>query len=188
MQKISAFSLLLASSVALMVVGCGNDAPPAKPANTAPVAAPAPVAAADPLAPRYQASLAEGIDFRKQGYPAFLAAVSGMSGYESAHRWTEGPVVKFEFAQALPAKFNLSIEASAFGPNGNQPIVIRAGKVEKSLTFKAEMSAQSAVFEGVDGVKTLEIAIPKPTAPKDIDPNSGDPRKLGLSMVSLKVQ
>jgi hypothetical protein len=49
-----------------------------------------PVAAASvPAKVVYEATLAQGIDFKKDGYPAFIAQVAGMSGLEPWGRWSD---------------------------------------------------------------------------------------------------
>jgi phosphoglycerol transferase len=187
--------------VLLVLIGllsaCGEDPKPKAQAvdpSAASVAA-ATNLAADPLAPRYESSLAEGIDFKKPGYPSFLAEVSGMSGREDWGRWTDGPVAKFRFKQPLPGKFTLLINAGAIGPNFGKPILVRAGKVERKFTAKNPAATTppgvatfALSFDGVDGTDTIEIVPPKPTRPKDMDPKSDDERMLGVGMVSLKLQ
>ena len=44
----------------------------------------------DPLGPRYEVTMMDGIDFTKPGYPTFLSDVSGISGPEPWGRWTDG--------------------------------------------------------------------------------------------------
>jgi len=164
-----------------LLSGCGEDVKPKTQAAANP--------AADPLAPRYEASLAEGIDFKKPGYPTFLAEASGLSGLESWGRWTDGPVAKFRFKQPLPSKFTLLISVGAIGTNVGKQIIVRAGKIEKAFTVKGpEATAYALNFDGVDGIDTLEIVPPKPTRPHDIDPKNADTRLLGVAMVYLKVQ
>lgn len=186
---------ILAVVWGVALAGCG-DKPEAKVAAEA--AAPAPVStsgaqAADPLAPRYEASLAEGIDFTKSGYPTFLVEVSGMSGHEAWGRWTdaaEGATAKFRFVQPLPQKFALELKANAFGPNLGRPVKVRAGAVEKEFVVKDAQAPELHVltFDGVNGADTIEIVPPQPTSPKQLDPQNGDQRMLGVSLVSLQIK
>lgn len=156
--------------------------------------APANVAApvvVDPPKP-YVATLEEGIDFRKPLYPTFIAEVSGMSSYEPTIRWTEGPLVKFRFKQPLPKIFTLEIAAISFGPNLGLPIKVRVGGVEKNFVIPKVPTKDSAAYKltfKTDGKSdTLEIMPPKPTSPRELDPKSGDTRKLGIAFVSLKIK
>jgi phosphoglycerol transferase len=170
------FGLLLV--LIALLSGCGKD-------PDTPVAA---TKNLDALAPRYEASLAEGIDFKKPGYPSFLAEVSGMSGYEPWGRWSLGPVAKFRFKKILPSKFTLLIRANAFGPNVNQPIIVRAGEVEQEFTGTSNATEFTLSFEGVKDTDSIEIHLPKPTQANALDPKSTDMRLIGLAMVFLKLQ
>ena len=140
------------------------------------------------------AELADGIDFKKQGYPDFLAKVSGMSGYEPWGRWTDatvGSVAKFRFRQVLPRKFILEITAIAFGPNYGAPVKVRVGGVEKTFVItptKKEADTYRLAFETDGTADTLEITPPKPTSPSEINTKSGDARKLGIAFISLKIK
>ncbi len=143
----------------------------------------------DQMAPKYEASLAEGIDFKKPGYPSFLAEVSGVSGKEDFGRWSDGAVARFRFKQLLPSKFAVLITAGAFGPNLGKPVIIRVGKAEKEFVVKtAEPVEYSVNFEGINGVDTIEVVSQKPTRPKDIDPKNDDSRLLGVALVQLRIQ
>lgn len=137
------------------------------------------------------AELADGIEFKKQDYPDFLAEVSGMSGHESWGRWTDatiGPVAKFHFKQALPRKFTLEISANAFGPNIGAPVKVRVGSVEKSfVTTGNEPAPYRLDFETDGTADTLEIIPPDPTSPHELDPSNGDTRKLGLALIKIRL-
>lgn len=190
-SRISATVLVLISFAALF--GCGDKSEPKSQiagANApSPAVQPVPV---DPLGPRYEATLAEGIDFKKPGYPTFLAEVSGMSGNENWGRQSDannGAVVKFRFKQPLPRNFTLEITANAFGPNLGKPIKVRVGAVEKTFVHKDGSSAgtYSLVFESTNGADTIEIVSPKPTSPAELK-MGGDTRKLGVGLISLKIR
>ena len=199
-----------ATLVAVALLGaCGEDpkskAPttaavpaPASAAVTsaaAPVATTAPAPATDPLAPAYDATLAQGIDFRKPGYPTFLSGVSGVAGHEPWGRWTEGSVARLRFKSPLPPSFTVSIEAGAIGPNVGKPIVVKAGKVEKTFTVAGGtvgpppgIATFTLDFAGVEGADTIEIIPPAPVRPKDMSAKSDDTRLLGVGLVALKIQ
>ncbi len=176
--------------LSLLQIAAAGAAPAA--GKTAPAATPAPTRVADPLAPRYEATLTEGIDFKKPGYPNFLAEVSGMSGYEPWGRQSDannGAPVKFRFKKPLPSKFTLEIKANAFGPNLGKPIKVRVGSVEKTFIHKDAKNpgTYTLVFEGTKGADTIEIVSPVPTSPSELK-ISADTRKLGVSLISLKIR
>jgi hypothetical protein len=186
---------LVAAALSLALSGCG-DKQESKPAATAAVRppaapAPAPAPAADPLGPRYEASMAEGIDFSKPGYPTFLAEVQGMSGREDWGRWTDGrlaPAARFKFKQPLPKTFTLVIKAGVFGPNLGKPVAVRVGGVEKTFVHKDNAKAETyrLSFELPGAADTVEIAPPEPTSPKEQNSANQDQRKLGVSIIRLQ--
>jgi phosphoglycerol transferase len=178
------FNVLILSSL-LVLSACGDKPQPQTTAAAAPAPAPAVVV--------YEATLAQGIDFRKDGYPAFIAQVAGMSGLETWGRWSDadagGPVVRFTFTDKLPATFNLVVTANAFGPNEGKPIQVKAGQVTQDWTIKnaAESGTYTIKLEKVDG-NTLEFTPPAPTSPASLNKDTPDPRKLGIGFVSLKIE
>jgi phosphoglycerol transferase len=181
---------LLLSTVACvaLLAACGDKAPESVSAS-APAPAAAPVVAAPVV---YQASLSEGIDFKKEGYPSFVAEVSGMSHFESWGRWSDadagGPVVRFKFKDKLPASFALVLQANAFGPNEGKAVKVKAGQVSQDWVIKNADPAGTYTlkFANVDS-DTIEFTPPSPATPKSQGVNE-DMRVLGIGFVSLKVQ
>lgn len=173
------------------LAGCGEKSEPKVQitvGSAAPAVAPVTVST-NALEPRYEATLAEGIDFKRPGFPNFLTEVSGMSGYETHGRWTEGgPVAKFRFKKALPKKFTLIIVAGAFGPNSGPPVKVRLGNVEKTFVItNKDPNTYRLMFESDGIADTLEFFPPKPISPSEVLPNNGDTRKLGIGFQSLRI-
>lgn len=141
---------------------------------------------------RYPASLSEGIDFSRPGYPDFIAEVSGLSSYEKTHRWTdalEAPSARFRFKEPLPERFVLEIEADAFGPNGSQPTVIKLDQSTATVYFLAHDTKTHYVeLTNPGGADTLEIIPPQPTSPLAFDRSSGDTRKLGIALKRIAIR
>jgi hypothetical protein len=145
------------------------------------------VATVDPLGPRYESTLEEGIQFAKAGYPSFLQSVSGVSGYEPWGRWTEGKEVVFKFKKKLPKKFTLELTAQAFGPNVNEPLTVKLGKITKGVTLTSDRPKVYMVqLSGVD-TDALILLPAKPTTPKSMGVNE-DLRSLGIGLVKLKIK
>jgi phosphoglycerol transferase len=171
----------------LGVAGCG-DKPESKAQivveSAAPPAAPAP---ADPLGPRYEATLAEGIDFKKPGYPNFLMEVSGMSVNEPWGRWGVGPRTIFFFKEKLPERFKLTLIADTLWPNKNEPILVKVGNVVQEFKVGKPSQTYTLDFENHGGQKTIEFVVPKPVVPKEAGINS-DTRPLSVAFVSLKIE
>jgi phosphoglycerol transferase len=188
-------TLLIASACSLALLsGCsdksGAGAPlvstPALSGTAAPV--PATVAATDAASPAYEATLAQGIDFSKTGYPSFLTDMSGLSGAESWGRWTDanlGASVQFHFKNALPQQLKLILETKDFfGVNADQKIVVRVGAKHQEFSFNSEDQIQHVelTFTDVGAANTIEIIVPKHS-----EPTATDTRKMGLGLASLKI-
>ena len=177
--------------VLLAIAACGERAVDKSPAPPATTAVAAPSALTDALAPRYEATLAEGIDFRKRGYPNFVAEISGISGFEEWGRWSDagqGASVRIRFREPLPVKFTLEITASAFGPNLGQPMRVRVGQAEQSFTHGDPLNPGSyrLKFELSAPADAVEIVPPKPISPAEVA-GTQDVRKIGVGLVALKV-
>lgn len=171
--------------------GCGEKVEPKAETVAGHVVPATAVVPAFPLKP-YDATLDEGIDFKKQGWPSFLAEASGLSGYEPWGRWTDalsGSGAKFRFKQALPKRFILEITGHPYGPNLDQSVKVRVGKVEKSFVMdKKDANTYRLAFETDGAADMLEITPSKPTSPQEIDPKNGDTRKLGIALTALKIK
>ena len=115
-----------------------------------------------------------------------------MSGYEPWGRWTDasaGPVAKFRFRHALPRRFALELKAGGFGPNIGLPVKVKVGTAEQTFVLSAKQDPETyrLIFETDGTADTVEITPPKPTSPNEIDPKNRDPRKLGLSLFSIRI-
>lgn len=185
-------ALFLAAFTFISLAGCDTAPQPeaieptaAEPAVVAPAAVPAP--ALPSLEPRYTATLAEGIDFARPGYPDFLTEVSGISGPEGWGRWTDatlGQTARLRFAQPLPAHFTLNLKVrDFFGVNANKDIVVQAGGQKQTFVLQPEMDQEvKLTFDGVANADTIEIVAPGASTPTDTDS-----RKLGIGLISLSI-
>lgn len=135
----------------------------------------------------YSATLNEGIDFTKHGYPTFIAEVTGMSAYEPWGRWTDGAKAVFRFNQQLPKRFTLVIQANVFGPNIGQAVKIKVGVMQQEFKVSQQGEIQRLDFTLPESTDTIALIIPKPTSPKDLQIGE-DPRQLGLGLIKLQIQ
>ena len=140
---------------------------------------------------QYNASLADGIDFKKAGYPSFLQYVSGIAQKEPWGRWSDaqqGKTIRLGFVDPLPEYFQLEIEAMGYGPNANLPTIVRIGEQEKSLIIGRAAKTYTLEFKNILGADAIEIIPPKPIFTRELDdPSSTDPRKLGLGLMRIKI-
>lgn len=146
----------------------------------------APSASAPSLSETYPATLSEGIDFTKPGYPSFIINVSGMSGHEPWGRWTDGEKVTLQFKEPLPQKFTLVIQANAFGPNVNEAVQVKIGTTQQALKVTEQGQTHRLAFDLSASANTIELLIPKPTSPQELKVGD-DPRKLGLGLIKLQI-
>jgi phosphoglycerol transferase len=138
-----------------------------------------------PQTSKYEASMAEGIDFKKPGYPIFIKSVQGIAGHEPWGAWTDGSVATFQFNQPLPQHFVLEISGGAWESNVNKPVGITIGEVRKEAIFKGdpfngpETVSLDYTLTGVDD--SIQIIVPYPVGgPKDT-------RLIGVGLISLKI-
>lgn len=146
------------------------------------------------LEPRYEASLSEGIDFSKKGYPKFLKAVHGISAWEDWGRWSDANESEFPnavdivFKEALPIKFQIELSSKAFGPNVNKPVEVIVGKKSYFFTLSSPDTNVNKIeiVENKDG-NAIRLIVPAPISPKQMNTQSDDTRKLGIGLVKLKI-
>ncbi len=200
-MKISAVRFLLLTSTCglLLLTGCGGkpeagapnagSSTPSASASTATAGAmAAPLVSADAAAPAYEATLEQGIDFSKTGYPSFLTDMSGVSNAEPWGRWADvklGAEVRIRFKQALPQQFKLALDVKDFyGTNAGQNIVVRVGEKQQEFMFDSADKSQHVelAFSDVGVANTIEIV-----APKHAEPTATDSRLMSLGLVSLKI-
>jgi phosphoglycerol transferase len=170
--------LLMAALVCMALVACGErtEVAPKSAATPAPVA----------VTPAQPASLADGIVFSKATLPDFVAKTEGIAQAEPFGRWTDGAKAVVEFKEPLPRKFDLVVEAAAFGPNAGQPVKVTIGAVTQDLVFANDMpkgtETKRLAFSLDQPANRIELAIPRPTRPP-----GNDVRELGIALVSLKI-
>ena len=138
-------------------------------------------------APRYAATLGDGVQFWKPGLPLFLADLTGVSLHEPWGRWTDGPVAVLTFTEPLPSRFALVVTAATYGPNIGQPVAFVVDGITRTATFETELGSgppdvREITFETPARSNRLEIRPRHPTRPP-----SGDHRRLGLALIQLQI-
>ena len=170
----SRFTLVVVALVALNLVACGKTEEPTK-------------VSAVVIKDGYNATLAEGIQFAaKPNYPSFIKSVTGMSGYETSGRWTEGKNVVFTFTQNLPATFTLELDlGGAFGPNVGKVVQIQAGGWKQQFVADAKPSNNKFLVKTNAPTDSIEFTIPEPKSPKEL--GADDTRQLGIMFKRLSI-
>lgn len=115
-----------------------------------------------------------------------------LSSPESWGRWTDGSPVIFKFPANLPEDFKLSLNVGdAFGLNLGKDIVVDIGGQIQTFKGPARSSDPSQPniisleFKGTN-TNIIKIICPSQISPKEMGV-SNDPRKLGISLISLEI-
>ncbi|MCE0825102.1 phosphatidylglycerol--membrane-oligosaccharide glycerophosphotransferase [Buttiauxella sp. A2-C2_NF] len=133
---------------------------------------------------------ADSFIFNVPGAPLEVKAYSGISRPEEWGRWSNAnlaPEVKIEYAEPLPEKFDLVITAKAFGPNVGQPMPVKIGSQQQTLTLGEELTTTTLHFDNPERSNLLEIIPPQPQLSNEGNILGHEPRKLGIGMGDIKV-
>lgn len=136
---------------------------------------------------RYQA---DSFIFNVAGAPQSVKQFSGVSRPEAWGRWSNAntaPQVKIEYLEPLPERFDLVLIAKAFGPNVGEPVSIKVGDQEQTITFGDRLSTVTLRFENPEGSNVLTIEPPKPQLSNEGNILGHEPRKLGVGLAELKI-
>jgi phosphoglycerol transferase len=141
----------------------------------------------DPLGPRYESNLSEGIIFNRDGYPSFVSGFKGISGKESWGRWTDSQEAVIEFISPLPRKFTLKIKAGASSAVVNNSVNIIIGDAQFNTKFVSQEPTEVEVNVTTDGkAKSITIKFPILKSPKELGLGA-DTRHLGLALIRLQI-
>lgn len=139
---------------------------------------------------RYQATLAEGIDFRRSDLPVFVKEIKGLSGTEPWGRWSDGKLsksVEIKFFKSLPVSFTLVLRAMSFGPNSVAPVRIQVSDHVETVIFSGSMEEKRIRVVTKDPVFKIEIFPLFPKSPSSAGVNS-DTRELGICVERIWIE
>ena len=125
------------------------------------------------------------LDFSKP-LPASVKSTRGLAAPESFGRWSQDKEVVLVLNEPISGDLQVTIEASAFGPNVGQPFSIALGDVEQPLLLGTTAQAHTLYFPDVADARSLVIRVPQPTSPQQLGIGQ-DPRLLGISLVRLSM-
>lgn len=125
------------------------------------------------------------------GLPEQVKAITGVSGVEEWGRWSDAnlaPAVDIDYVDPLPKRFDLVLRARAYGNNVGEPISVRVGDEERFVSLGEQDSTVTLRFDNPRGAQKISITPPAPTEPKESASGGFTPKKLGIGLVSLKVE
>lgn len=130
------------------------------------------------------------IDFKNAAWRGLVAKQTGLyNPPEPWGAWSIGDTIKLEFVKPLPRKFNIILNARAFGPNTNLDFVLKIGS--QAIPFKVNAYPEFVnviiPVENHSRLNIIEINIPKPISPKELGIGD-DTRRLGLGLTQLQIQ
>ncbi|CAI0847362.1 phosphatidylglycerol--membrane-oligosaccharide glycerophosphotransferase [Serratia entomophila] len=142
----------------------------------------------DDAAMKYRA---DAIEFMLPGMPEQVKSISGVSGVEDWGRWSDAnlaPAVDIAYAEPLPKTFDLVLRARAYGKNVGEPISVRVGDEERFVSLGEQDTTVTLRFDNPHGAQNISITPPAPTEPQEGASGGFTPKKLGIGLVSLKVE
>jgi phosphoglycerol transferase len=120
------------------------------------------------------------------GHGSLLAGAEGLAVAERFGRWSDGARVVLHLDRPLPRHAVVVLAAHAFGPNVGLPFTMRAGGQEAHFTLASATREVGLRFETAGDVRTLEIEVPRPTAPAELGLGT-DRRKLGIGLAGIAI-
>ncbi|WP_161985796.1 DUF7024 domain-containing protein [Ewingella americana] len=128
------------------------------------------------------------IYFSKNTWPGVISKAYGLSSAEKWGAWSIGNVVKFEFSDPLPLKFNIRLTAHAFGPNVGKEFVAIVGGTSKKFKLGENDEEKVITFDNAMKTNSLQIVVPFPSSPKIFSKGlNGDVRNLGIGLVQMTI-
>lgn len=137
---------------------------------------------------RYQAP---GFLFNIPGAPDNVKKFSGLSRPESWGRWSNAnlaPEVTIEYLEPLPEQFTLKMTAKAFGANIGNPVIVKVGNEEQSITLREDLSEVTLHFDNSQGSHLLTIIPPVPELSNEDNILGHAPRKLGIGIQDIYIE
>lgn len=126
------------------------------------------------------------VDFTQFRWP-YMVQDGLFSPPESWGAWSISKEVVLKFSVALPSKFELIIDAKAFGPNVGKDFIISIGQLEYPLKLDQDFSEYRLLINNPKNLNEIKIAIPFPTSPKELN-LSDDQRKLGIALKKITIK
>lgn len=134
--------------------------------------------------------LDEIIYFNQDVYSIIVESIKGLSDKETFGRWTDAklsPSAIIEFRTKLPKFFRVELVTGAFETNIGSSVKVKIGnQIKEFIPIDSNPNKYILEFENINDTNQIEIIPPKPISPEELN-MSKDQRKLGLSLISLKI-
>ncbi|UVW28146.1 hypothetical protein [Massilia sp. H6] len=118
--------------------------------------------------------------------PQFITAMAGLSHAEAWGRWSDAKQVVIHFAQPLPRRVGVVLNARAYDINATLPFTAHVGGVTKEFRVGWHLQEIGLHFDTDGSARTLVIDVPQPVSPAERG-SPGDPRKLGIGIAEITI-
>lgn len=130
------------------------------------------------------------IDFTEANWPGIIKKQSGLfNPPETWGAWSIEKDVIFEFYKPLPRKFNLILDARAFGPNQYSEFELIIGNEKTSFKINSypEFSKIKILVNNFSKLSSFSIVVPNPISPMELNQGT-DNRKLGIGLKTITIE
>jgi phosphoglycerol transferase len=127
------------------------------------------------------------LDFLQGPLPAGLTRVDGLSASEPIGRWSTGDEIVLTFSKPLPKRFEVAVDAFAFGPNVGRPIKLSVGGQQYHMLLSGQPSIAKIAVASDRNDDKVRIEVPQPISPKDLS-LSADTRRLGVALRHITIR
>jgi phosphoglycerol transferase len=127
------------------------------------------------------------IDFSSADIGDAVRSVHGLSVAEPFGRWSDADEVVLEFVQPLPRRFELTLAATAYGPNAGMPFEVQVERDSRPVTFGSAAANVTLTFETGGTARSMRIRVPRPTSPRMLG-RGPDERRLGIALHKLTIR
>ena len=145
----------------------------------------------DRLGTRYEATLAQCIDFTRRDVPMFVRDLAGLSGPEPWGRWSDAnlaPAVRIVLDKPVSGSRTLKLTAQPFGPNEGKELLVQVGTRSLRIPLRPGVNEYVQALElGAENANRIEITAPQPVSPQELN-MSGDTRKIGVGLIRLAIE
>ena len=118
--------------------------------------------------------------------PQFITGMEGLSQVEAWGRWSDAKKVVIHFAQPLPRRVGVVLNARAFDVNATLPFTAHVDGVQKEFRVGWHLQEIGLHFDTDGTARTLVIDVPQPVSPAERG-TPGDERKLGIGIAEITI-